>query len=213
MKKTNFKHIFIFIFILILYGGVRLSPLDITFEVNPMIQITLMTFVSIIFLFSVYYSASIVHKHYIKHQKTNLRNPRLLLLGVGTLFAMCAIVLDVAYYVVIVLVLLLLVLYFFFLYLQDVTYVKKALKSKISVDDDLANEFLVLLGGKDNIKSITFQSSRLKVECVNTKVIQLEEIKNLGASGIFLAGNKLQAIIGTNAADLEEAIKKVIESQ
>ena len=91
--------------------------------------------------------------------------------------------------------------------MYDVYFVRSQQEKKVVVNNEVAQNFLQLLGGKDNIISVTYEHSRLKVELKNIKIVQLDAIKSLGASGVFIAGNKLQAVIGSNAGELENALR------
>jgi phosphotransferase system IIB component len=182
--------------------------LNTTFE-----NIVMVAAYSILMGSSLYLVTKAAHQRFIKHHKqVNLTGVRLYLLVASLLTAYSLIYFDLRYYYYLLTILLSIILYFIFLYLHDSRYVAVSQKSKVEINDELVTEFLKTLGGEANVLTVSYEYSRLKVELKDVKLVNLDQIKTLGATGVFLAGNKLQAIIGPNAQDFEIALKKYITS-
>jgi len=159
-------------------------------------------------IFSVLFASRQVFNLYIKHnRKTKLNQSRYALIFSSVFISYLFLNFEVEVYYYFGSIILLYMIYFISLFLYDNQYIKKSQTSKIVVNQEIVEKFLILLGGNENIISVDYESSRLKVELKNIKDVHLEEMKNLGAKGVFIAGNKLQAVVGNNAEGLENAIK------
>jgi len=114
------------------------------------------------------------------------------------------------YYYILLVVLFLILLYLSSFLIADRRYVFLSQKGKIDVNDELIMKLLVYLGGKENVMNVTFEHRRLKVELQDPKIVNLEGIQELGATGIFVAGNRLQAFVGQDAERLQQAIENYL---
>lgn len=215
MKKTNLRNFLliaiIFTLIYILTEVLSQNNIDIFFKINinnSLHKIIAICIYILLMIPSVIYAAFKVYNLYIKHiRKTNLAKTRYFLVLSSIITSYTFILFNVKEYFYFGNILLLYIIYFSTLYILDIRYVKKQVEKKVIVDNQNVEKFLQLLGGKENIITVSYEHSRLKVELRNIKLVKVQEIKDLGASGIFIAGNKLQAIIGANASELEEALK------
>lgn len=215
MKKANLHNFLIIAIIFSLFYILNIiltqNNIDITFDIEIQSGIKEIIIIGIFLLLmipSVLYSSRMVFNLFIKHIRTTKLNYSRYSLIITSLFTSYVFLLfDVEVYYYFGSILILYLVYFSSLYLYDIRFVKKQQETKVTVSDELVEKFLQLLGGKDNIISVSYEHSRLKVELNNINLIDVQEIKNLGASGIFIAGNKLQAIIGNNAYELEKALK------
>jgi PTS system glucose-specific IIC component len=87
--------------------------------------------------------------------------------------------------------------------------------SREDVIEDVAHGFtqqLVLaFGGKSNIKDLDACITRLRVGVADIKKADQRRLKSLGAAGVLLVGNNMQAIFGTRSenlkTDMEEYLK------
>jgi PTS system D-glucosamine-specific IIC component len=68
---------------------------------------------------------------------------------------------------------------------------KRDIELKANVDDSQKLIFLNAFGGKDNIIDVMVQMSRVSVTVVDLEKVQVEELKEMGASGVLLVGNVL----------------------
>jgi glucose-like phosphotransferase system IIB component len=215
MKKANFINFLIIVIIFSLFYIVdiilRQNNIDIylNLDLGDGTKITLLiALYLLVMVSSVIYASRAVYKLYIKHlRKTKLTNSRFALVISALFISYVFLLFEVEYYYYFGSIIVLYLLYFISLYMYDVYFVRSQQEKKVVVNNEVAQNFLQLLGGKDNIISVTYEHSRLKVELKNIKIVQLDAIKSLGASGVFIAGNKLQAVIGSNAGELENALR------
>jgi glucose PTS system EIICB or EIICBA component len=75
---------------------------------------------------------------------------------------------------------------------------------------ELARRLLAALGGRENLQSLDSCISRLRIELMNTKKAQLDELKKLGASGVLVVGNNLQVVFGTRSESIKNDIQDFI---
>lgn len=76
--------------------------------------------------------------------------------------------------------------------------------------DELAVGVLEALGGKDNLISLDACITRLRVEVKDTKNVNENALKSLGASGVLKVGsNGVQAIFGAKAQFICNDLKKI----
>jgi PTS system D-glucosamine-specific IIC component len=68
-----------------------------------------------------------------------------------------------------------------------------------SSDDTQFELFMNVYGGKDNIKDVKREMGRISVEVENIEKVDVEELKNLGATGILLVGNVVKSAFGDRA--------------
>ncbi|WP_041138998.1 hypothetical protein [Beduini massiliensis] len=88
-------------------------------------------------------------------------------------------------------------------YLKNKKPKQKAIaKSGVNID-----ELLSALGGNGNIQAISSSMSKVTVELKDSKVIEAEKIKALGASGIVQNENKVSMIFGKTSQAIENEMK------
>jgi len=68
------------------------------------------------------------------------------------------------------------------------------------------------LGGKGNVQSLDACITRLRMTVKDADIIQEQELKALGVSGLIRRGNNLQVIVGTKAELIADEIKKLLQS-
>ncbi len=75
----------------------------------------------------------------------------------------------------------------------------------------MAGELVKAFGGKNNITDLDACITRLRVTVKDIAAVDQERLKELGARGVFVAGNGVQAIYGTESdglkTDMEDWIK------
>ncbi|HJV45648.1 MAG TPA: glucose-specific PTS transporter subunit IIBC, partial [Bacillota bacterium] len=79
--------------------------------------------------------------------------------------------------------------------------------------NSLAVEVLAGLGGKENIKHLDACITRLRVTVKDSKKVNKEGLKHLGAAGVLEVGDNIQAIFGPKSDQLKEQIKAVISGE
>jgi PTS system N-acetylglucosamine-specific IIC component len=78
--------------------------------------------------------------------------------------------------------------------------------------DDLAKEYIVKLGGKSNITAIDACITRIRLTVENSSIINDDDLKSLGASGVIRPSKKnMQLVVGTKADIIADAIKKQLK--
>lgn len=78
-------------------------------------------------------------------------------------------------------------------------------------DYDFAKELVLAFGGKTNILGLDACITRLRIEVKDISRASQERLKELGASGIFLFGNNLQAIFGPRSASLKSDMEEYLK--
>lgn len=74
----------------------------------------------------------------------------------------------------------------------------------------LANQLLTLMGGADNIESITHCATRLRPTLIDRSLVEKEKIEALdGVTGVVDRDAGLQLIIGINVGEVYEAFMKI----
>ena len=77
----------------------------------------------------------------------------------------------------------------------------------------LANEILIALGNKENLKSLDACITRLRVQVKNINNVDKERLKELGAAGVMVVGDNIQAIFGTKSDTLKSEINEIISGK
>ena len=73
-----------------------------------------------------------------------------------------------------------------------------------------AAEILRLVGGKDNVATVTHCMTRLRFTLKDRKLAQVEELKKLsGVQGVVTKNSQFQIVIGTDVGNLCDAIQKL----
>ncbi len=80
--------------------------------------------------------------------------------------------------------------------------------------DELINDIIEALGGKENIVDVDACITRLRVTVKdNSKVQDNAHWQSLGASGVVINGNAIQAIYGAKAAEYKPLINAVLGNE
>ncbi|UYM14994.1 PTS glucose transporter subunit IIBC [Endozoicomonas euniceicola] len=81
--------------------------------------------------------------------------------------------------------------------------------SQVKVGPELAGKLIIAFGGNANINSIDACITRLRVAVVDVKKVDQDAIKALGARGVMVVGNNMQAIFGTQSENIKTAMHEV----
>lgn len=76
----------------------------------------------------------------------------------------------------------------------------------------LAGEVLAALGGGGNLAALDACITRLRVTVRSISAVDKERLKALGASGVLVVGDSLQAIFGTRSENLKTDIEQLLRS-
>jgi PTS system glucose-specific IIC component len=77
---------------------------------------------------------------------------------------------------------------------------------------DLAQQLVLAFGGKSNITNLDSCITRLRVSVADPTLVNPERLKELGAAGVVVVGNAVQAIFGTKAGNLMTAMQQYMAS-
>lgn len=77
----------------------------------------------------------------------------------------------------------------------------------------LANEILIALGNKENLKSLDACITRLRVQVEDIEKVDKDKLKELGAAGVMVVGSNIQAIFGTKSDTLKSEINEIISGK
>lgn len=82
----------------------------------------------------------------------------------------------------------------------------------IGTQSDKAREIILAYGGAANIKNLDACITRLRIEVNNVAAVNKDRLKQLGATGVIIIGNGVQAIMGTAAENLKTEMDSLITS-
>jgi len=82
-------------------------------------------------------------------------------------------------------------------------------EQEISTSDDLSQIelFREVYGGKENILDVLRERGRISVQVVDIDKVQLEQLRELGASGVLLVGNTVKCSFGDRASYIFNILK------
>ena len=83
--------------------------------------------------------------------------------------------------------------------------------SRLEDTGSLAAQLVTAFGGKSNIKTLDACITRLRVEVRDIGKASGEKLKSLGASGVVVVGNNLQAIFGTRSENLKTDMEEYLQ--
>ncbi|XMB66224.1 LPXTG cell wall anchor domain-containing protein [Mycoplasmatota bacterium zrk1] len=101
---------------------------------------------------------------------------------------------NLIYYIGIGIVLLTVILFFIF---------RK--KKELIVDDLLISNILSIIS-LENIKEITSEISRVKIEVFDLEIIDFDELKSI-SNGVFISGNNVKVMFKDSADEIVKAIE------
>lgn len=73
-----------------------------------------------------------------------------------------------------------------------------------------AQELIQVLGGRQNILGMSSCLSRVRITVDDIDVVVPDKLKDLGATGMVVAGNQLQAIFGGDSDPLRQAMEEIL---
>ena len=83
---------------------------------------------------------------------------------------------------------------------------------KAQVADDYARELVLAFGGRSNINGLDACITRLRVEVASIDKADSDKLKALGAAGVVVVGNNMQAIFGPRSENLMTDMKEYLKS-
>jgi PTS system glucose-specific IIC component len=76
----------------------------------------------------------------------------------------------------------------------------------------MAGELVAAFGGRANIRSIDACITRLRVELADPARASADRLKALGAAGVVMVGNNMQAIFGTRSENLKTDLEEYLRA-
>ncbi|CAL27908.1 glucose-specific phosphotransferase system enzym II, factor IIB [Staphylococcus carnosus] len=89
----------------------------------------------------------------------------------------------------------------------------KEVESKDVSVSELPFEVLEAMGNKDNIKHLDACITRLRVEVRDKGLVDVEKLKQLGASGVLEVGNNMQAIFGPKSDQIKHDMQQIMDGK
>lgn len=80
---------------------------------------------------------------------------------------------------------------------------------RITINDEFINKLISLLGNKDNINDVSVDNGRLKIAVNDLDLVDLEGIKAIATSGVFVTGNIIKTLFRLDS----QTIKKEMDSR
>ena len=84
-------------------------------------------------------------------------------------------------------------------------------QAKLELYRPKALELIGILGGKDNIHAMSSCLSRIRITVDDIDAVQPEALKDLGATGMVMSGNQMQAIFGGESELLRQAVEDILK--
>jgi PTS system glucose-specific IIC component len=75
----------------------------------------------------------------------------------------------------------------------------------------MAQQLVLAFGGKSNIESVDACITRLRIEVKDINIVNQEKLKALGAAGVVVVGNNMQAIFGPKSENLMTDMQEYME--
>lgn len=85
---------------------------------------------------------------------------------------------------------------------------KKIMPSKEEINSEIVEAF-----GNGNIKEVEMEMSRITVTVADVEAVNTERIKELGASGILLVGDKIKCSFKENVEEIYNQLKGAIANE
>ncbi|GEP83531.1 glucose-specific phosphotransferase system enzym II, factor IIB [Staphylococcus piscifermentans] len=87
----------------------------------------------------------------------------------------------------------------------------KEVENKDVSVSELPFEVLAAMGHKENIKHLDACITRLRVEVRDKELVDVEKLKQLGASGVLEVGNNMQAIFGPKSDQIKHDMQQIMD--
>ncbi|MBT4792145.1 MAG: PTS glucose transporter subunit IIBC [Halobacteriovoraceae bacterium] len=83
-------------------------------------------------------------------------------------------------------------------------------QSQTATENTLGEKLIVAFGGRQNIVNLDACITRLRVEVKDAAMVNQSELKGLGAAGVLVLGNGIQAIFGTRSGNLKTEMEEAM---
>ena len=86
----------------------------------------------------------------------------------------------------------------------------EASKTQEQKEAETQNAIAVLFGGKENVTSIEARGSRVTISVKDTSLIHSEDFEKAGIKGAVIMSDRIMFVVGNNAEEFAENLKKEI---
>ncbi len=90
---------------------------------------------------------------------------------------------------------------------------KKANQRKKKIESEGRNLELIEAFGESNIKDVEMEMSRITITVKNVEIVNAEKIKELGASGVLLVGDKVKCSFKEKVEEIYNELKGAISNE
>lgn len=90
---------------------------------------------------------------------------------------------------------------------------KKANQRKKIIESEGRNLELIEAFGEANIKDVEMEMSRITITVKNVEIVNADKIKELGASGVLLVGDKVKCSFKENVEEIYNELKGAISNE
>ena len=80
---------------------------------------------------------------------------------------------------------------------------------KIKIDAEFINNLVTVLGGKENVLSVTNENGRIKFELADLELANLQGLKELSQNGVFVTNSTVKTLFPHDAKTISNAIKQL----
>ncbi len=89
----------------------------------------------------------------------------------------------------------------------------KMKKSKTSnvIDENFIEDIILKLGLKENIKNVNIDNSRLKIDVIDIKKVNLEELHKMSSKGVFVTNKSIKLLFEYDSEKIKQYIDKQIK--
>jgi PTS system glucose-specific IIC component len=94
---------------------------------------------------------------------------------------------------------------------DDVTATAKAPTGSGGGKSGIGRDLVTAFGGGDNISTLDACITRLRIEVKNPALVDKDKLKQLGAAGVFVSGNGVQAVFGPKSDNLRSDMAEVLK--
>lgn len=86
---------------------------------------------------------------------------------------------------------------------------KKKKPHRIKLDQNFIQMLVTALGGIENIMDTDVENGRLKVTVSDLELTNLEEIKKMGSSGVFITKNVIKMLFSYDAVLIHKSLQQL----
>ena len=77
--------------------------------------------------------------------------------------------------------------------------------------EEVAQQVITGLGGKENIKNMEPCITRIRVQVADTSKVDESGLKVAGAHGVMKMGGAIQVVMGTQSDNIEAEMRRIME--